>query len=281
MMFTLRGVRVAVVGQEFWRGVRGAADDARRAAAARARRGSSGRNRRRYGGYLVHAGVAVLFLGVAASSAFIDQRDVRLRPGRHAGRRLRRDLRQADRHARRRPAGTGAPISLGAVLDVRRGGKHSTLRPSRNYYPSQDPTRGRDLALLRRRGDQRGRPALGPAQGHLDGRAARPRASLKRAIREGDTRVRRRRPRDVQALVDRRARRALRTRPAAGRVPRDRQAAGDLDLDRRRRSRCSARLIALWPSPRRGAPRARASTPRASGARALARLAPDGVRARA
>ena len=39
------------------------------------------RNRRRYGGYLVHVGIAVLMLGVAASSAFNTQRDVRLRPG--------------------------------------------------------------------------------------------------------------------------------------------------------------------------------------------------------
>ena len=41
----------------------------------------TGRNRRRYGGFLVHAGIAVLFLGVAGSSAFIEQRDVRLSPG--------------------------------------------------------------------------------------------------------------------------------------------------------------------------------------------------------
>ena len=39
-------------------------------------------------------------------------------------------------------AGTGAPISLGAVLDVRRGDERFTLRPSRNYYSTQDPTRG-------------------------------------------------------------------------------------------------------------------------------------------
>ena len=36
------------------------------------------RNRRRYGGYIVHAGIAVLFLGVAASSSFQTSRDVRL-----------------------------------------------------------------------------------------------------------------------------------------------------------------------------------------------------------
>jgi cytochrome c-type biogenesis protein CcmF len=39
-------------------------------------------------------------------------------------------------------AGTGAPISLGAVMDVRKGGKHFTMRPSRNYYPTQDAAKG-------------------------------------------------------------------------------------------------------------------------------------------
>jgi cytochrome c-type biogenesis protein CcmF len=103
----------------------------------------TGRNRRRYGGYLVHAGIAVLFLGVAASSAFVDQRDVRLSPGqsfevngytvtyRHATAKLGGDS-----------SGTGAPISLGAVLDVRKDGKHFVMRPSRNYYSSPDPSLG-------------------------------------------------------------------------------------------------------------------------------------------
>ena len=36
-------------------------------------------------------------------------------------------------------AKTGAPISLGAVLDVSKNGKHvTTLNPSRGYYPSLD-----------------------------------------------------------------------------------------------------------------------------------------------
>ena len=39
-------------------------------------------------------------------------------------------------------AGTGAPISFGAVLDVRKDGKHFVLRPSRNYYSSGDPSLG-------------------------------------------------------------------------------------------------------------------------------------------
>ena len=39
------------------------------------------RNRRRYGGYIVHAGIAVLLIGIAASSSFQTNREVKLRPG--------------------------------------------------------------------------------------------------------------------------------------------------------------------------------------------------------
>lgn len=39
-------------------------------------------------------------------------------------------------------AGTGAPITLGAVLDVEGSGERFVLRPSRNYYPSQDASLG-------------------------------------------------------------------------------------------------------------------------------------------
>jgi cytochrome c-type biogenesis protein CcmF len=103
----------------------------------------AGRNRRRYGGYLVHAGIGVLFLGVAASSAFIEQRDVRLSPGdRFEVNGYDVTYRRATASLGGDAAGTGAPISLGAVLEVRRGSEHFTLRPSRNYYSTQDPTRG-------------------------------------------------------------------------------------------------------------------------------------------
>src|SRR5205085_5158780 len=37
-------------------------------------------------------------------------------------------------------SGTGAPISLGAVLDVTKDGKHTIVRPQRNFYPSNDPS---------------------------------------------------------------------------------------------------------------------------------------------
>ena len=141
-MFCLVAFVLAAVGQELWRGTM-----ARRTMSGeswpRALARLTGRNRRRYGGYLVHAGIAVLFLGVAASSAFVDQRDVRLSPGESF------DVngysvtyREATAKLGGDSAGTGAPISFGAVLDVRKDGRHFTMRPSRNFYASGDPSLG-------------------------------------------------------------------------------------------------------------------------------------------
>jgi cytochrome c-type biogenesis protein CcmF len=142
VMFCFVVFVLAVVGQEFWRGA-GARRVMTHESWPRALARLTGRNRRRYGGYLVHAGIAVLFLGVAASSAFVQQRDIRLSPG--------QSFKIGDYQVTyRKPtarlggdsAGTGAPISLGAVLDVRRGGQTYTLRPSRNYYSTTDPSKG-------------------------------------------------------------------------------------------------------------------------------------------
>jgi cytochrome c-type biogenesis protein CcmF len=141
-MFCLVAFTLTTVAQEFWRG-------------ARARAVISGsprtvalfelvaRNRRRYGGYIVHAGIALLFLGTAASSAFKEQTDVRLRPGESA--RLgdyRVTYREATARLADNPAGTGAPMTLGAVLELRDGSERFELRPMRNYYPGSDPTLG-------------------------------------------------------------------------------------------------------------------------------------------
>ena len=141
-MFTLVAFVLGVVVQEFARGA-----SARRTMTGepwpRALTQLVGRNRRRYGGFVVHAGVAVLFLGVAASSAFQDQRDVRLSPGQ-------RFTTEGYEVTYVRPtaqlggdrAGTGAPITFGAVLSVRKGDERFTLRPSRNFYPARDARKG-------------------------------------------------------------------------------------------------------------------------------------------
>ena len=137
IMFVVGAFTITVVVQELWRGTA-----ARRAmtsdAVPRALVSLVQRNRRRYGGYTVHAGMAVLFIGVAASSAFQDARDVKLNPGQTA-RIGRYDVTYV------RPTSTITllhgrveKINFGAVLRVRKGHKLiATLRPERGYYPSQ------------------------------------------------------------------------------------------------------------------------------------------------
>jgi cytochrome c-type biogenesis protein CcmF len=142
IMFTLVAFVLAAVGQEFWRGAR-----ARRIVAGErlpvALVQLVGRNRRRYGGYTAHAGLALLLLGVAASSAFMDQKDLLLSPGES-------DTVGGYTVTYKEPtaallddeAGTGAPITLGAILTVRKGDEVRTYRPARNYYPASDGTGG-------------------------------------------------------------------------------------------------------------------------------------------
>ena len=141
-MFCLVAFVLAVVGQELWRGA-----SARRVITGdpwpRALVQLVGRNRRRYGGYIVHAGIAVLFLGVAASSSFLEQRDVRLAPGESTtvgGYDI--SYREATARLGGDRDGTGAPIAFGAILDVRKDGKRFTLTPTRNFYPANSGTAG-------------------------------------------------------------------------------------------------------------------------------------------
>ena len=198
-MFCLVAFVLAVVSQELWRGTA-----ARRKMTGerwpRALARLTGRNRRRYGGYLVHAGIAVLFLGVAASSAFLDQRDVRLSPGDSFevnGYQV--TYREATAKLGGDSAGTGAPISFGAVLDVRKDGKHFVMRPSRNYYATADPSLGTISRFFE-----------GEATSEVDVRwgltrdlwlAVRPDiGSLERPIREADAKFADS-PGDVQALI--------------------------------------------------------------------------------
>jgi cytochrome c-type biogenesis protein CcmF len=136
ILFALVAFVLAVVAQELWRGAgarRTMTGETWPLAAARL----LGNNRRRYGGYIVHAGIALLLLGVAASSAFVDQRDVRLGPG-DTARVGDYEVTYVESTARFLDdrSGTGAPVTFGAVLDVRRrdGGEGFVLRPSRNYY---------------------------------------------------------------------------------------------------------------------------------------------------
>jgi cytochrome c-type biogenesis protein CcmF len=149
-MFSLCAFTLAALTQEFVRG----------AAARRALTGEGfgsalvamvARNRRRYGGYIVHAGIAILFIAVAASSSFQTSRDVRLRPGDSATvgdfeLTYVRPTRSIDTDEQR--------LTFGATVSVTRDGEpFATLNPSRNYYSSQ------------------GMGSTGPVRGFFEGEA--------------------------------------------------------------------------------------------------------------
>jgi cytochrome c-type biogenesis protein CcmF len=142
-LFGLAGFVGAVVAQEFITGLR-----ARRAVAHEAIPVALvslvKRNRRRYGGYLVHLGVMVLFVGVSASSSFQAVHDARLAPGqttRVGGYQFTYVKPTAQLHAASN--GRLERISLGAVLRVKRdGGTARTITTRKDYFPSQDPSLG-------------------------------------------------------------------------------------------------------------------------------------------
>jgi len=142
-MFVLAILCVAVVAQEMARGARARSRVTGRPLPV-AFMSLLSRNRRRYGGYVVHAGIAVLFVGIAASSAFQESRDVTLRPGESAaagGYEFRyRAATWSVGDGRHR---TGALFSVTAVVQVARDGRSvATLRPARNFYPADQPGLG-------------------------------------------------------------------------------------------------------------------------------------------
>ena len=88
------------------------------------------RNRRRYGGYIVHAAIVLLAIGVAGSSAYETVREGKLRPG--------QELRAADYTLRLQSIEqreTANAVQVRAVLDVERGGSElGSLRAGKNHY---------------------------------------------------------------------------------------------------------------------------------------------------
>jgi cytochrome c-type biogenesis protein CcmF len=128
VLFAFAAFALTGLAQEFWRGA-----TARRSLAGGSLPGALvavvSRNRRRYGGYMVHAGVAVLLIGIAASSSFQTNREVRLRPGQSAlvdGRKV--------TYERPTVGYDSAAFTFGAVLGIERDGKRFTLHPSRRYF---------------------------------------------------------------------------------------------------------------------------------------------------
>jgi cytochrome c-type biogenesis protein CcmF len=127
-LFVFATFALVGLGQEFWRG----------AAARRSLKGGSmatalvaivSRNRRRYGGYIVHIGIAVLLIGIAASSSFQTNRDVSLRPGQSAvvdGRTV--------TYVRPTVASDPEKLTFGAAFRVEDGGTTYMLHPSQRFF---------------------------------------------------------------------------------------------------------------------------------------------------
>ncbi|HEV2789948.1 MAG TPA: cytochrome c-type biogenesis CcmF C-terminal domain-containing protein [Solirubrobacterales bacterium] len=128
-LFAFAAFALTGLAQEFWSGA-----TARRrlsgGTTATALAGLVTRNRRRYGGYIVHAGIAVLLIGIAASSSFQTNRDVELRPGESAvvdGREV--------TYVEPTVAVDDQKITFGSLLRVEEGGEVvGEVRPSRSYF---------------------------------------------------------------------------------------------------------------------------------------------------
>jgi cytochrome c-type biogenesis protein CcmF len=127
---------IAAIGMEFFRGVR-ARQAMMRESPPRAFARLVGKNRRRYGGYIVHVGIALMFAGVAGSSVFQAERQVTVTDGETF------DIgRYTLRYDGIEPTDTPHVATMAAVLTVFDGEERiGVVRPEKRFYKKpQQPT---------------------------------------------------------------------------------------------------------------------------------------------
>jgi cytochrome c-type biogenesis protein CcmF len=128
-LFAFAAFALTGLAQEFWSGA-----SARRQLSGepgpQALVGLVSRNRRRYGGYIVHVGIIVLLIGIAASSSFQTNRDVELKPGESVvvdGRTI--------TYVKPTVSVDEEKLGFGSLLRIEEDGKViGHLRPSRQYF---------------------------------------------------------------------------------------------------------------------------------------------------
>jgi cytochrome c-type biogenesis protein CcmF len=128
-LFAFAAFALTGLAREFWSGTQ-----ARKSLSGepgpQALVGLVSRNRRRYGGYVVHVGVIVLLIGIAASSSFQTNRDVELRPGQSTtvdGRTI--------TYVKPTMAVDEEKFTFGSLLRIEEGGEVvGFLRPSRRFF---------------------------------------------------------------------------------------------------------------------------------------------------
>lgn len=121
---------VATVVQELGRGTR-ARMGAKGVSAGRALLGLVGKNRRRYGGYVVHVGVVLVFAGIAGA-LFAVERSVRLRPGEET---TVGPFAVVYRGADLEP-GPNYTATVAHLTVSTRDGEPMRMRPERRFYPA-------------------------------------------------------------------------------------------------------------------------------------------------
>src|SRR6266540_3611860 len=154
LAYTFSAFVLGSIGYEFTRGTR-----ARRALAGGSWLSAFAelvaRNRRRYGGYVVHAAIVLLAIGVTGSSAYDKVREQKLRPGQTmaVG-----DYRLGFRDVVQRQGANAEEAR--AILDVQRDGRSlGTLQSGKNSYRAEgqvsnevgirsDPFTGEDLFVI-------------------------------------------------------------------------------------------------------------------------------------
>jgi cytochrome c-type biogenesis protein CcmF len=128
-LFAFAAFALTGLAQEFWTGT-AARKQLSGEPGGQALVGLVSRNRRRYGGYIVHVGIVVLLIGVAASSSFQTNRDVELRPGESTtidGRTI--------TYVKPTVSVDPEKLGFGALLRVEEDGKVvDTLTPSREFF---------------------------------------------------------------------------------------------------------------------------------------------------
>jgi cytochrome c-type biogenesis protein CcmF len=135
---------LATVGQEFWRGTR-ARMRSQGESPPHALISLVARNRRRYGGYIVHIGVVLVFIGIAGA-LFVEERSVRLGPGQstevgpfdvvYRGTDLER--------------GPNYVATIANLTITENGGRAWRMRPERRFYPSGEEQTTTEVAIWSR-----------------------------------------------------------------------------------------------------------------------------------
>ena len=121
---------LATVVQELWRGTR-ARMRSRGVDPAAALIGLVAKNRRRYGGYIVHVGVVLVFAGIAGA-LFVTERSARLLPGAETSVGV-FDVLYRGTDIERGPNYTA---TVGNLTVAEPGGEPMRMRPERRFYPA-------------------------------------------------------------------------------------------------------------------------------------------------